>query len=494
MLHPHFRRVQPIVGASLCQKVITLLGLPATGPLLDYLAASGVGHWRILGSQEQARQLRTHIQARHGQALDVDVELIGAEDVLSDKNKQPPDIVIASGDKQVEAQALAIAQKAACPLVWLGQPRCHGYEQIYSVQIGPHHWDWHTSLPLVAAIARALLLRGTAFSRHDMQQLWHEQRQQLCVGIHHPFEVQWKRWDDTPEDNGSVRAVFQTPLLERGNVLVVGLGSIGSVAAELLAPWSTTLVLLDPDAVDVYNPVRQAYTQADIGQPKASALAKRIGIQRAIAIPMALHNEQEVDALIERYAITTALIATGTNADFAIARALRQRDIGHVVMRCYPRAHYWEAMLVDGRRGPAFDELRGYIESGPAAAPTPEQLAAYSDAGALEAEPATLIESGWAAAWAARLCTQMLTPPGLRERWFLELVAAEHTCLIGGIVAEQTVDGPAYGVSLPGQINAWRRVGRVEASPSRRPDRMHARQGCVGLGGACQPCGESGGK
>ena len=93
---------------------------------------------------------------------------------------------------------------------------------------------------------------------------------------------------------------------------------------------------------------------------------------------MALHNEQEVDALIERYAITTALIATGTNADFAIARALRQRDIGHVVMRCYPRAHYWEAMLVDGRRGPAFDELRGYIESGPAAAPTPEQLAAYS--------------------------------------------------------------------------------------------------------------------
>lgn len=461
MMHPHFMRVQPIVGKSLHEKMIVLIGLPLTATLLEYLAASGVGHWRILGSHAQARQLQAQIQARHGQALDVDIGMLDLEDLLSEEHERPPDIVIATGDTQSEAQALAIAQKASCPLVWVGQPGSHNYEQIYSVQIGPHSWDWHTSLPLAAAIARALLLRGTAFARYDMQQLWQEQRQQLCIGMQHPFELQWRRWDDGPEDWGSDRAVFQTPLLARGNVLVVGLGSIGSVAAELLAAWARQLVLVDPELVDVFNPVRQAYNQADIGQPKAMALAKRIGIQRAIAVPMELHNEQQVDELIERYAITTALIATGTNADFAIARALRQRNIGHVVMRCYPRAHYWEAMLVDGRRGPAFDELRGYIESGPAAAPTPEQLVAYSDAGALEAEPATLIESGWAAAWAARLCAQMLTPQGLRERWFLELLAAERTCLIGGIVAEQTADGPAYGIRLPGQVHAWsRRVGK----------------------------------
>jgi hypothetical protein len=244
-------------------------------------------------------------------------------------------------------------------------------------------------------------------------------------------------------------------------LLIVGLGSLGSVAAIHLVEHTTGFVIADPDHVDIYNPVRQAYPVAAIGRFKAEALGeylRSLGAGEVVALPEALIDEAQVEALIERHQITAALIATGTTADFAIARTLRRWDIPQVVGRCYPRARYWEAMLIDGQRGPSLADLRGHLALGPTPPPTPEQRAAYSDAGALEAEPATLIESGWAAIWLARLTAQFLTPPGLRERWFLELLASETTCLVGGVGVEPTVDGPAYGIKQPGQIRAWRRA------------------------------------
>ena len=166
--------------------------------------------------------------------------------------------------------------------------------------------------------------------------------------------------------------------------------------------------------------------------------------------------------MITNYDIAAALVVTGTLADFALARALRACDVPHVVGRCYPRARYWEAILVDGRRGPALSDLRGQVSPGPTAPPTPEQIATYSDAGALEAEPATLIESGWAANWLARLTSQLLAPPGLREGWLLKLLATAQTCLIGGVGVEATPVGPAYGITHPGLIRAW---GQTEIRP-----------------------------
>jgi hypothetical protein len=253
-------------------------------------------------------------------------------------------------------------------------------------------------------------------------------------------------------------APFRTPAARRGNVLIAGLGSLGSVAAMHLLPHAAAMIVADPDRVDVYNPVRQAYPLAVVGQPKARALRDgllRAGAESVVAIESALTDEDAVGDLIQRYGVTAALVVTGTAADFAIARALRACDVPHVVGRCYPRARYWEAILVDGERGPALNDLRGHLHLGPAPPPTPEQIAAYSDAGALEAEPATLIESGWAAAWMARLTAQLLAPPGLRERWLLELLASERTCFVGGVGVERTADGPAYNVVLPGQIRAW---------------------------------------
>jgi hypothetical protein len=250
----------------------------------------------------------------------------------------------------------------------------------------------------------------------------------------------------------------------QGTLLVVGLGSLGSVTATWLAPWVTRLVLVDPDCVEVANLVRQAYTHAEVGGPKAVALSARLTAEhphlRCDAVVGALKDEGAVAHLIRQYGVTAALVTTGTEADFALARALRSHALPHVVGRCYARARYWEGVVVDGSQGSSYAEVRRHVMAGPTPQPTPEQRAAYGAVGELVAEPATAMETGWAAAWLARLMGQMLVPPALREGWFWARLAAGATCWIGGLVVENVTEagsdaGAAYGVDVPGVVHAW---------------------------------------
>ena len=144
-----------------------------------------------------------------------------------------------------------------------------------------------------------------------------------------------------------------------------------------------------------------------------------------------------------------------------LQRALERRAALEVLGEALPPGEIERALRVANRERRLGRDLRGHLRLGPAPAPTPEQLAAYSDAGALEAEPATLIESGWAAAWLARLAAQLLAPSGLRERWLLELLASKQVCVLGGVGVEQTADGAAYGVALPGQ-NDPQQLGTIQ--------------------------------
>ncbi len=62
--------------------------------------------------------------------------------------------------------------------------------------------------------------------------------------------------------------------ISRARVGIAGLGGIGSNVAVMLARAGIgTLVLVDFDVVDGSNIKRQAYTLADIGRPKVSALS-----------------------------------------------------------------------------------------------------------------------------------------------------------------------------------------------------------------------------
>jgi len=71
-------------------------------------------------------------------------------------------------------------------------------------------------------------------------------------------------------------------------ILVVGCGSVGSVAAMLLARSGVKhFVLVDPDAVSETNLCRSAYDKEDIGKPKVTALERHL---------QAIRGEVRVDA------------------------------------------------------------------------------------------------------------------------------------------------------------------------------------------------------
>ncbi len=516
----HFARVTPVVGQHLRRARVALVGLPQAAPLVTHLAACGVGRWvwevaaptrsapqtplnpprrggdailpplwgdvilspvgGVGGGKHFTAEFKAALRAQHGPALNLDVTTWPSQAWATAVRRDPPDLVIGVGSLARRRHALDAARAAGVPALLVALPTLAHPCQVCSVFPGDDPettsglatlekaragsapldiWAWVTAAPLCAGLARALLLRHTPYRREDLERSWATGQRALTLGGgSDPLDVHWSAPTEAPAIRPAP-ALFRTPPARRGQLLIVGLGSLGSVAATYLAPYVAGMIIVDPDHVDAYNPVRQAYPVATVGQPKVQALKAKLQAadMQVSALETALTDEHQVADLIARHHITAALVVTGTAADFAVARALRDGDVPHIVGRCYPRARYWEAMLVDGQRGPALADLRGHLRLGPTPAPTPEQIAAYSDAGALEAEPATLIESGWAAAWMARLTTQLLAPPGLRERWLLELLATERTCLIGGVGVKGTPDGPAYGISRPGEIRAWGR-------------------------------------
>lgn len=481
----HFARVTPIVGRSLRRMRVALLGLPVAAPLVTHLAACGVGRW-LWGDPGDGSpdELRAQLVAQHGSSLARRARVLPRDEWATAVRCDPPNLIIAVGEAVDRRLARDTAVAASVPALLVALSCAPYVCQAIGVfpgddlprVAGPLHprtpvpslspWHWATAAPLCAGLARAMLLRDTPFRRVDLEELWRDGARVLTVGGNaDPFKVHWSAPGESlphPPAPGGRAPFFHTPLARRGTLLIAGLGSLGSVAALHLLPHAARMVIADPDRVDACNPVRQAYPLVAVGQPKARTLREGLlaaGVENVVALDAALTDEQGVIECIERHAVTAALVVTGTAADFAIARALRACDVPHVVGRCYPRARYWEAILVDGQRGPALSDLRAHLPLGPLPAPTPEQQAAYSDAGALEAEPATLVESGWAAAWMARFVAQLLAPLGLRERWLLDLLAAQRTCIIGGVGVERTAEGPAYGVALPGAIRAWGRSG-----------------------------------
>ena len=78
------------------------------------------------------------------------------------------------------------------------------------------------------------------------------------------------------------RMLLGSPAMERlqkSHVAVLGLGGVGSWCAEALARSGVgTLTLVDQDTVGVTNLNRQIQaTRATLGQPKAEAMARRVG-------------------------------------------------------------------------------------------------------------------------------------------------------------------------------------------------------------------------
>lgn len=477
----HFARVLPVVGAVLHERRVALIDAAAGAEVAGLLAACGVLRWSLsptppvaaadplarcfgVGYIGQAAHLAlpAALAAQHGSAPPWEWELLPSTGQLADLASL--DLVLVAGSEANLAHGQHLAAAHACPLIWLCPPA--------TITVS----TWATGYPLsrlatgnayatpdpfaAAALAKALLLCGTAYARPDIEQLLTENVLPPTPESAVPFAL--------------ATSTFQTPLdapvLRERSALVIGCGSLGSLIAYDLARVVRRLVLVDGGMVSLYNPVRQLYTVQRVGQPKAVALCAELHERLGVAAPELLAHSTDIDdetqiaELVAQYQPTLAVVSTGTYADFALARGLRAAGVAHLVGRCYPRARYWEAILVPDAAAPCLGCLRGQLYTGPPPAPTPEEAARYTSAGDLQSEPATLVESGWAAACMARLALQLLAPPGLREHWCSTLIARQQTCLIGGAYAPPPTERATpsadplrlpYGIARPGQVRAY---------------------------------------
>jgi hypothetical protein len=463
MMGDLFARVRPVVGGVLEGCSVAVVGSSAAGLVVEYLVACGVRRWLVMAGNEWMGALAARVVDRFGRALELRVTRVASVDEVA-----ASDLVLLVDAEGIAWQLPGTAARLAICTATGSQPSQATLalpgetldlpERLGEPLVGG--WDWPTAAPLMALWARALLLQGTPFRMATWEEAWTRGMRAYGVSTaHDPTVAVWQAQSVTVGQVESKAPVYHTPSVRQGTLLVAGLGSLGSVAAQQLAPQVTRLVLVDPDRVETVNLVRQAYSQHQRGQPKATALAQALEAAHpgltCEPLVASLYDEREIAALVRSYGVTAALVATGTHADFAIARGLRAEGIPHVVGRCYARGRFWEEIVVDGAVGPSYEQVRRAAAAGPAAAPTPEEIASYGAVGELAAEPATAMETGWAALWLARLMAQMMAPAGLREGWLLARLAAGATCFIGGVEVEQGKQGAAYGITVPGQVHVW---------------------------------------
>ncbi len=461
-------RVRPLVGDVLQQRTVALLGAPAA-LVVEYLAACGVQRWVIAAGNAWMDAVVARLRARFGASWPIVVTVVPSPAAID------ADLVVIVDDGALARRLpatyprLAIftpqsGQACRAYVAWAGErfdaEVCPGLTTVASerTDVVGAGWDWACAAPLVALWARAILLQETAYAMSSWDAARVQRHRAYTIGsAHDPTRARW----DTEVGAAAQAPSYRAPVRPRGTLLIAGVGSLGSVAACALAPHVARLVLVDPDRVEPPNLARQAFTRCQVGMAKADALAQTLGDQVAV-IPVvdALHDERQVGALLRTYEATAVLVTTGTQADFAIARAAQAAGIAHVVGRCYARARYWEGVVVDAAHGdgyatPVYAEVRRQVALGPIPMPTPEEMAAYGAPDALVAEPATGMETGWAAQWLARLTAQMMLPATLREGWLLARLAAGATCFVGGLVVEQVGAERAYGVHVPGEVHAW---------------------------------------
>jgi molybdopterin/thiamine biosynthesis adenylyltransferase len=139
-----------------------------------------------------------------------------------------------------------------------------------------------------------------------------------------------------------------------GDVVIVGLGTVGSFAAELVArlPGLQRLVLIDHDQYEAQNIATQAIRPQDVGLPKAIAQAERVSVHhptlpvlpvvsRAEDLPLGVFRAAVVLSCVDSRAsrlflnaacsrLRTAWIDAGVQADGRLARvnAYRPADDG----------------------------------------------------------------------------------------------------------------------------------------------------------------------
>jgi len=456
----YYARVAPLFGEMLCNKTLGILGDEKSLDIALLLARCGMRQFAAesmseLLKRKLARQNPLEDRYQFCELDDADAVLLapGAERIFTDR----PTLSLSFPENTFIHTRLDFFP-GGCD------------SETKSLRWPANSFDRADAINRTAAFAREMLL-GANIPAQPTILIGHERWPWWIRGFDRNAADEYLRINRRDrENNGAIP--------RHGRVLIVGCGSLGSVAAMRLAPHVVSLVLCDPERVAIENPVRQEFGVDDVGIFKCEALARRCESLDASARGIVRAEEDSAEgvrsfnALLDREDPDLVILTTGTGAEFMAASVLRRRAIPHVAARCYARARYFEIIAVDGANGPCFHCLREQLHTGPAPSLTPEQKARYDPdyrPGELNAEPASIVESGRCADVLARIAYELLRPGAQRSRWLRETLAQQRNCFIGANHAERDDLGRwAYGLDAPGKVTTYGAEDVAGAMPGDR--------------------------
>lgn len=503
----YYDRIKAIVGSQLTDKALCVYTASFLGETVELLASCGITRFSFEPQSSMWPAIIQRRLTRHNTF----------EDRWDFSAAENPALILAGWDESVCRAAYDRARKTSVPLV-MGVMLKSGVSLASIVFPGqPFPWNElalqsHKEIPTLdtylqwidlqnqlANIAKAVLLHETSWERQDFNALFAENK--TTVLLSHATWPWMSRYLNTenPQDRQWLKGLLEriprvtfermpyvTPKhcnLRGKTVLVVGLGSLGSVAAKHLETLGANIVGIDGKEVSLHNPVRQLYATSDIGIPKAFALAHILagkpwenykisldahevrftygdGDRRMFA---AIREEMEdskagaarFNEILDIYTPDLVVFATAHPAEFRMADAARKRGIPHVVGRCYARARWFEVTSINPAHSPCFGCLQGHLYTGAPPSLTEEELARYEPQQQItlvQGEPATRIETARCADTIARMGVELLMPSEDCSEWFRRMMREERNCLIGGNYAEYKNDDWTYGIESPGGV------------------------------------------
>lgn len=520
----YYARIEKITGNHLLEKTIGVYNAPFVSKAIELLASCGVlgyNFWTLSDMREFYAQV-------WAMKLEGKFEHMFAE-ILSDHNQYEDrwrfyfegieageQLMIAGGtfgdcqrayadacEKNIPVilGALFANGTSAISVVWPGQSFPFTACKEHLVEASEQrYFDWIDLSNQMVNIAKAILLEGTEWERSDIMSLLRSGKTTLLmahpewpwvsryVDIMNEQDGQWFLDIVTSKFNANEQATIQGK-----TVLIVGLGSLGSVAGDHFRMLGCNVIGIDGKDVSIHNPVRQLYGTEHIGDDKAFALAsilgknyaaglaylpgicgisatkdgnrmiyERSGARKFVGIKSDVCDSRDGSeffrTILDEFQPDLVVLATAHPAEYRMADLCRQKNIPHVIGRCYNRARWFEITSVDGESGPCFGCLQGHLYKGAQPSLTEEQLARYDMAGdeanKVQAEPATRVDTARCADSMARFSFQLLQDKAHQAPWFARMLQEERTCMIGGNYAERNIASGewSFGVTSPGGV------------------------------------------
>ena len=452
----YFARVRPLIGDGLRGKVVSVDRPELTGRVVELLASLMLERVRVRGEGRGREELRRRLAWKNGFAP-VRIEGDHGDDHDHDHDHD-------HGDEDGDGHGHGGAQVHVHVHVHGDD---HGHDHVHGDgdAVAPHvTWDRRRRVVTMNVVP------GDRWSRLVVEGAVARGVRDVLTGKGWPASVEY--WGNGLWPWALTREPVSPPELcprpaGEAHVMVIGCGSVGSEAVRLMAGPGLRWTLVDGGAVSVFNPYRQWFGTSEIGQPKVSALARRLRPAQARAVPLSpgRRDLSRLLALLDEDRPDLVMLATGTGDHGWMAEALWRAGVPHLAACAYPQARYFEVSLVlPGEGTPCLHCFRGHLYRGAeASAPMSDELAsflyqeldddqrrrAYVE---LVAEPASALETGAIAAVAARCAAELLCPPRRRGAWRRRALTAGTTCLLGGNVIEQVDGQPAYGLTYPGQV------------------------------------------